>query len=49
MGIGVERNGDVGVAQPLLNNLWMHVAGEHVAGVAVPEIMEPDSRQLVGP
>jgi hypothetical protein len=41
----VERDGDVGVAQPFLHHLRMDAGLQRQGCPAVPKVMQPDSRQ----
>jgi hypothetical protein len=43
--VGVERDGDAGVAQHLGDHLRVHVLGEQERGARVPEIVEAYLRQ----
>ena len=45
MGVGVQREGRIGVAQDAGQGLGIHAAGEGVGGEGVPQIVEADVRQ----
>jgi hypothetical protein len=46
VGVSVERQRDGGVAEPFLDDLGVFAGSHQQRGVAVPQIIEPDSRQL---
>lgn len=45
MGIGIQREGGLGVAQDSGECLGIHPAGEGVSGEGVPQIMKSQSRE----
>ncbi len=45
MGVGVQREGGVGVAQDAGRRFGIHAAGESVGGEGVPQIVEADAGQ----
>lgn len=45
MGVGVQREGGIGVAQDSGEGLSIYTAGQSMGGEGVPQIMEPDVGQ----
>jgi hypothetical protein len=43
--MGVQRDADVGVPQPLRNDLRVHTCGEGERGPAVAQVVQPDPRE----
>jgi hypothetical protein len=41
--VDVHSDGDRGMAEPLLDDLGMDLGGQHVAGVAVPQLVQGDA------
>ena len=42
MGVGVERDRHVGVAQPLLDDPWVDAGAQGEGGVGVAEVVQAD-------
>lgn len=49
MRIKIERGGDRGVPQALLNDLWMHTGSQQLRGVAMSQIVKPDPGEVLDP
>ena len=45
--VQVERDADLAVTEPLAGDLHMDARGQHVRGVAVPQIVEADAGQAL--
>ena len=48
MGVCLQKEGDVGVADPLADHLRVDAGFECTGGVGVPQIVEGDSRESCG-
>jgi hypothetical protein len=46
MRVGIERDADLRVSQPLLNDLGMYVVLQQQSRARMPQIMEADVRQV---
>src|SRR5215210_7824655 len=46
MAVGVERDADLALPQPLLHHLQVHPLPEHPRRVGVPQVVEADVRQV---
>jgi hypothetical protein len=48
MGVGLQKEADVGMADPLADHLRVDAGFERTGGVGVPQIMEGDPRESCG-
>jgi len=44
--VAVERHADVGMPEPFLHDLGVHALGEEQGGAGMPEVVEPNCRDL---
>ena len=49
MGIGIERERDLSVPEPLRDDLGVHILLQQVAGMGMPETVEADVRNASTP
>ena len=49
MGVEVDGHAHAGMTKPLLRDLWMHALLQHVSGMAVAQVMQPNPLQAALP